>query len=181
MSYKKIIDFWFFEIEQKYHFVKDEKFDLLLKKKFEKFLKNQSLTKSWENYPLSSLSKILILDQFSRNIYRGDKKSFSFDKKALKISKSSIKNNFDKYFDDKLKMFFYMPLMHSENLEDQKLCVKKFTELSKNNKRFLEPLEFAKKHMDQIKKFGRFPFRNEVLNRKSTKAEILFMSKNKAF
>mmetsp|Transcript_14277 Transcript_14277/g.16999 ORF Transcript_14277/g.16999 Transcript_14277/m.16999 type:complete len:132 (+) Transcript_14277:147-542(+) len=122
------------------------------------------------NDAIHSLGAIIVLDQFSRNMFRGDPKSFASDAKALEIAKASIEQGFDKAVDAN-SMWIYMPFMHSENLADQNKCVELFA----------SGPDFAIKHRDIIEKFGCFPHRNEVLGRESTPEMIEFMKENKGF
>ena len=106
------------------------------------------------------------LDQFSRNIFRGNKNSFAADRIAISASKQSIKYGFDLKIEEPARQFFYMPLMHSENLYDQERCIRQIIEklpLSGNNL-----LKHARAHREVIRSYGRFPSRNKPLGRKTT-------------
>lgn len=124
----------------------------------------------WENDPDDCLALVLILDQFSRNMFRGDPATFAHDAQGLAIAKAAIVKGYDKEADDSLATFFYLPLMHSEELEDQEECVRIFQALDKP-----ENLKAAIEHRDIIKQFGRFPHRNEVLGRDTTHEEQAFL------
>jgi uncharacterized protein (DUF924 family) len=173
MNYKDqdIFDFWFSnEVKVKW-FAKDVNFDQEIRDKFEIYYEaaKTGILDSWENSPLGTLALIIILDQFPRNMFRGTDLSFATDYLALAHTKKAIEKNFGAELTKEQKQFLYMPLMHSENLENQMLSVELFSRLHENN-------EFAIKHMEIIKRFGRFPHRNDILKRKSTDEEITFLS-----
>ncbi len=128
---------------------------------------------SWKEEPESSLALIIVLDQFPRNMFRGDPRSWATDGAALETSKHAVERAYDRELPAFQRSFIYMPYMHSENLEDQKRCVELFElmgESGKNN------VEFAVGHKDIIEKFGRFPHRNEILGRETTREEAEFLT-----
>lgn len=135
---------------------------------------------------LSSLGLVLLTDQISRNLNRGNdvvKVFKTYDPIALRLSKLAIKHEQDKEVKEFIKRsFFYLPLMHSEVLEDQKMCVQQFEiamkECNTTNDEFLK---FAKKHLENIDRFGRFPHRNKALGRVSTPEEIRFLEEGGGF
>jgi len=173
MNYKHqdILDFWFSSETKPKWFAKDVNFDQEIIDKFESYYeaaKNGTLT-TWDNSPLGTLALVITLDQLPRNMFRGTVLSFATDDLALAYTKKAIDKNFDAELTKEQKQFLYMPLMHSENLEDQMLSVELFSQFSENN-------QFAIKHMEIIKRFGRFPHRNDILSRESTDEEIIFLS-----
>ena len=172
INYKIILDFWFKECNSKMWFKKNQEFDNLIKNKFQKTfeycLKNKinNIYIIRENY----LSWIIVLDQFSRNIYRNQIRSFSGDEKALKLSKIAIKKGFLISNEDHYNSFFLMPFMHSEKLSDHEFGLplfKKYTSEKTYNS--------AKRHKKVIETFSRFPHRNKILDRMSTKSELEFL------
>tara|TARA_B100000965_G_scaffold296469_1_gene254694 strand:- start:1705 stop:2259 length:555 start_codon:yes stop_codon:yes gene_type:complete len=169
-----ILNFWFFECTEKDWFKKDLKFDQLIQKKFLKSVKDalQNKLNLWENSSDGCLALILLLDQFTRNIYREDPKSFSGDDKALEISLNCIETGFLQVYNEKERQFIMMPMMHSEDLSVQENSLLFFKKYS-NEKVF----DFALKHRDIIKRFGRFPHRNKILSRPSTEEELEFLKK----
>lgn len=173
----EIIKFWFEETKPRFQFKKDKDFDNKVKSRFGNLLEKAKIGEldSWKNNPESLFALIILLDQFSRNIYRDDKKSFEGDELAVKIVKEGIEKGFDKQIDPKRRMFFYMPFMHSENIENQERCIELIKELSKENKKAKLNLKYANMHKDIIEKFNRFPHRNKILNRESTEEEIDFL------
>ncbi|HEX5006357.1 MAG TPA: DUF924 family protein [Hyphomonadaceae bacterium] len=132
--------------------------------------------------PYERLAAIIALDQFSRSIFRGTPAAFENDPLALKLAKEAIAKNEDKLLKPVERWFLYMPLEHSETMEDQNLAVAKFAELLQHatpetQPHFASAFDYAKRHAAVIKQFGRFPHRNEILGRQSTEAELAFLKK----
>lgn len=126
----------------------------------------------WLTYPSGALAYCILLDQFSRNMFRGQAKAFSADRGALAAAKSAIHYKWDLRIDEPARQFFYLPLMHSENLPDQDRCVRLIkTRLQDTGG---SSLEHAKVHREVIRMFGRFPFRNDALSRHYTDPERIF-------
>jgi uncharacterized protein (DUF924 family) len=120
--------------------------------------------------PEGSLVLILLLDQVPRHIFRGTKKAFTTDIQALVFSKAGIAQGFDQQLPNFMKLFFYLPFEHSEVLIHQKRSLELFEALGDE-----EYLKYAKEHYQAIERFGRFPHRNSILNRTSTREEQLFL------
>lgn len=127
----------------------------------------------WLTYPSGSLAYILLTDQLSRNMWRGSGKSFRLDRQARAAAKAAISRGWDLRIDAPARQFFYMPLMHSENLCDQDRCVRLLAE--RMPKEGPDHLLHAKAHREIIRKFGRFPFRNEALGRSFNPGEAEFI------
>jgi len=166
---KQVLSFWFNELTKKEWFVANRALDSKISDRF-KSTHNQ--VKKWPSLPLDAdhqraLAAIIVLDQFSRNIFRGTKDAFSFDSLALMFAKQALARELDQELNDDEKQFMYMPFMHSENMDDQKTAVTLFTDLGRP--------EHAVEHFDIFKKFNRFPHRNNVLERESTDKEIKFL------
>lgn len=181
MNTKKILDFWF-KNEEKW-FSWWEKFDQEIKENFLQDYKNFTDNFDFENLKTKDdfLASIILVDQFSRNIFRWDKKSFKYDFLWLFLAKWSLKKFGIESFSKKEKSFILLPLMHSESLEDQKKCEKYFKKLAKEDSYFETNVKFAKDHKNIISLFSRFPHRNEVLGRKSTSEEKFFLKHHKWF
>ena len=125
-----ILSFWLDEVGPDHWYGFDESLDGLIEQKFKETLEHilsggHSL---WLTYPSGALAYIIVVDQFSRNIFRGNKSSFSADRIAIAASKQSIKYGFDLKLSEPARQFFYMPLMHSENLYDQEKCIRQILE-----------------------------------------------------
>ncbi len=178
-NYNQVIDFWF--SNQDKWFAKDPQFDLIITNQFLSLYKEAAESKldEWQKEPLSMLALIIILDQFPRNIFRDDKRAYDLDKLAVSLTKKAIKLGFNKELqgNSNYLKFLYMPLMHSENLDDQKLSLKLFEELAD-----IKTYQYARAHYDIILLFRRFPHRNKILKRTSTRQEIEFLkSPNSSF
>ena len=126
----------------------------------------------WLTYPSGALAYCILLDQFSRNMFRGQAKAFSADRGALAAAKSAIHYKWDLRIDEPARQFFYLPLMHSENLPDQDRCVRLMKTRLQDAGGL--SLEHAKAHREVIRMFGRFPFRNDALSRPYTDPERIF-------
>lgn len=128
----------------------------------------------WLTYPSGALAYIILSDQFPRNMFRSEAKAFASDKAARAAAKAAISRDWDLKIDEPARQFFYLPLMHSENLSDQDRAVRlictRMPETGQSN------LVHARAHREVIRKHGRFPFRNEALGRKSTGAESTFLA-----
>lgn len=139
----------------------------------------------WSYSPRGRLALILLLDQFTRTIFRGSAEAFSGDEKALKLCLEGWEKGVDQALEFAERTFFYMPMEHAEDLEMQDRCVNCFEqmllEVSGVNKIQVEGwLDFAHQHREQILSFGRFPHRNDALERSSTPEELAFLLKSQS-
>ena len=178
MAATDVIQFWFEDIEPKQRFIKDLEFDELLRVKFGEAhnLASQGLLYAWREHPLDALAEIIVLDQFSRNMFRDSERAFATDTLALVLAQEAIRKKFDKELDNTKKSFLYMPFMHSESLVVHDWAVRLFTELGSEDN-----LNYEHKHRDIIKQFGRYPHRNAILGRESTEQELVFLRANPGF
>ena len=128
----------------------------------------------WLTYPSGVLAYIVLTDQFSRNMFRGDARSFASDAIAKAAAKQAIHRGWDMKIDEPARQFFYLPLMHSENLCDQERCVRLM--LERMPQTGASNLFHAKAHREVIRQFGRFPYRNAALSRSSTGAEQAYLA-----
>ena len=134
----------------------------------------------WLKFPESRLSAIIVLDQFSRNIYRDSSIAYSADLLALNWCLSGIHEKLEKQLRPIEQVFFYLPLEHAEDLSLQHLCVERFQQLVEEvpvsqRETFVGFLDYAEQHAAVIEQFGRFPHRNEVLGRESTPDELAYL------
>lgn len=134
----------------------------------------------WKKTPKGRLALIILVDQFSRNIYRGTPQAFSSDPIARELTLEGINLGDDLKLFPIERAFFYLPLEHTEDLKVQELSVAKYKKLMTDAPASLTPifqtwLDHAQQHYEIIKEFGRFPYRNEVLGRKSTAEELKFL------
>jgi uncharacterized protein (DUF924 family) len=125
---------------------------------------------SWEASDDGKLALVIVLDQFPRNMFRGDPRAYATDAPARDLATRAIESGVDLRIDPLLCEFVYMPLMHSENLSDQERCVELF-----RNAGATENLKYAEHHADIIRRFGRFPHRNPILGRATTADEQAFL------
>lgn len=170
--HQQIIEFWFTEIDKSKWFAKDELLDQDIRARFSAVhvqAINCELWR-WRSTPLGSLAEIIILDQFSRNMYRGKAASFTFDALALALAQNAIAKGYDLELNEQQRSFMYMPFMHSESLAIHEEAIKLFTKLGRKAN-----LNSERKHKKIIEKFGRYPHRNEVLGRNSTAQEQTFL------
>lgn len=167
-----IIEFWFDEIDPKQWWEKNPDFDKHIKKRFLKIHKQAAAGElfNWRYEPLSALAEIIILDQFSRNMFRDKMESFTYDNLAVCLCQSAIDKGLDKELNIHQKAFMYMPLMHSESLEIHKAAELLYSDLAEDGY-----YQFELKHKAIIDRFGRYPHRNKILGRKSKKTEIEFL------
>lgn len=126
----------------------------------------------WVDETVSGVALCLLLDQYPRNAFRGTPRSFATDEQARAASHCLIAAGLDKSMMTVQRAFVYMPFMHSEELEDQEYCVELFTNLGEENN-----LDYAQRHLDIVKRFGRFPHRNDILGRDSTPEEAEFLTR----
>jgi len=169
-----VLKFWFSECAPKDWFIKTKSFDKEVKDRFNKltcYALKDGLS-DWEQSLEGSLALILLLDQFTRNIFRGQKGSFSGDNSALKVSLNCTKKYYLPISPPKWTQFMLMPMMHSENLIIQNNSLPLFKTYTDAN-----VYKYAVKHQKIIKKFGRFPHRNIILKRVSTLKEVNFLKK----
>jgi uncharacterized protein (DUF924 family) len=124
---------------------------------------------NWAATPEGALALILVLDQFSRNMFRGTPKAFSQDELASATARVAIDAGFDKAVDPQMRFFFHLPFMHSEGIAEQERCVLVFHALAPDG------LSHARDHERIIRRFGRFPHRNPILGRHMTPAEQAFL------
>jgi uncharacterized protein (DUF924 family) len=172
VDYQEIINFWFEEIEPKQVWIKDADFDQLIIDRFSELYHQATRCElfKWRELPEGRLAEIIVLDQFSRNMFRDSAKAFAFDSLALALSQQAIALKADEQLEPRKRNFIYLPLMHSES----KIIHEYALEIYTKNKAFAS-LEFEIKHKNIIDKFGRYPHRNKVLGRKSTPEEIEFL------
>jgi uncharacterized protein (DUF924 family) len=169
---EQILAFWFDEIGTDQWYNGSPELDATIRQKFEPiwgFAARGELDQ-WICEPLTTLALLIVLDQFPRNMFRGDRKAFATDVKALNTAKAAINLKHDQRLDMPGRQFFYLPFMHSEFGPDQERGVRLFLFSEAQTE-----LVHARAHRLIIRRFGRFPYRNAVLGRKSTPAEEQFL------
>ncbi len=177
----RVLEFWYagqFNERRKAWFKKDPDFDAEIRRQFGDDVEKASKGDydHLAETPEGALALIILLDQFPRNLFRNDPKTFATDSKALALAKEAVAGGLDKELTPFQKIFIYLPFEHSENLQDQHRAVELCEALGD-----ADYLKYAIAHRDVIAQFGRFPHRNKVLGRKSTKAEVEFLKNFDAF
>ena len=169
---EEIIKFWFKESKPPQWFKKNKNFDQVIEDRFSFALEDAILGKldKWEESEIGCIALIIILDQFTRNIFRGSPRAFLGDKRALELSQKCCDKDYLKNSDVHKRRFILMPMMHSEDLAVQNSALPLFKKYTSE-----KDFEYAKKHQEIIARFGRFPHRNMILRRKSTNEEIEFL------
>jgi uncharacterized protein (DUF924 family) len=153
-------------------YTKDEAFDAEVRRRFLRLWEAAGAGEliAWETTDDGALALVIVLDQFPRNMFRGDARTFSTDDQALAVAARAIARGADTRIAPDLIEFLYMPFMHSERLADQDRCVALFRSRGRP-----ENLKFAEVHADIIRKFGRFPHRNALLGRMTSAEEQAFL------
>ncbi|MET0240852.1 MAG: DUF924 family protein [Sphingobium sp.] len=168
----EVLHFWFDEVGPERQFVKDDDLDAACASRFGDV--RQAVLASdaadWRDDADSMLAAVILLDQMSRNIFRGQAEAFAADPLALELALSTIAAGFDRQLAPDRRAFVYMPLMHSEDRGVQRFALRCFGQpgLERN-------IDFAREHRDVIERFGRFPGRNAALGRVSTPEEQRFL------
>ncbi len=172
MTYHEILNFWFNELTPKQWFIKDTTLDTLIKQRFEDIHRQAKTCElsQWRQSPDGRLAEIIVLDQFSRNIYRDHALAFACDNLALALGQEAVHSGADQHIEVNRRSFLYMPYMHSESRIIHSAAVQLFS-----IKGLESSLDFELKHKQIIDRFGRFPHRNLILNRSSTHEEIEFL------
>jgi uncharacterized protein (DUF924 family) len=171
-----VLDYWFSEKSKQFWFASTPQVDNEIKLRFESVWEKaaEGEYSQWRETADGSVALIVILDQLPLNMFRSDPKGFQTENMAVEVALNAINNGFDEELNDEKLLFLFMPLMHSENIDHQNLQVYLFDKYNFN-------LEFSKHHRDLVKKFGRFPHRNEILGRMSTMEELDYLLSDNAF
>jgi uncharacterized protein (DUF924 family) len=168
-----VLRFWFDELGRKKWFARDEATDAACRERFGHLI-DEINTRPFEESvqsPEQALASVIVLDQFTRNIYRGTPRAFAYDELARGLARLAIALGLDKriLLADR-RVFLYLPFEHSEALPDQLRAVELIEELGDD-----EYTRYAKAHRDVIARFGRFPHRNTTLGRTPTLEELAFL------
>lgn len=172
---EKVLAFWLDEVGQKGWYDSPPALDAEIRERFEKpwDQATEGAFGLWLTHATGMLAYIILTDQFPRNMFRGEAKAFETDKLALAAAKVAIDRHWDMKIDEPARQFFYLPLMHSENLCDQERCVRLMKERMPQSGE--SNLLHARAHREVIRQFGRFPYRNEVLRRKPSGLEQAYV------
>lgn len=191
-GWREILDFWFGELDHHglpdgFHrnrwFRSSKAFDREIRRRFMSLVlvASEGGLDSWRREPGGTLAEIILLDQFTRQIHRGGALAYGHDREARAVARQGMERGQDLELPPVMQAFFYMPLQHSERLEDQALSLTCYEQLVARTsgvlREFLESfLQSARDHHDIIARFGRFPHRNAALGRKSRPEEIEYMT-----
>jgi uncharacterized protein (DUF924 family) len=179
----RILDFWFGDDwpttappPQPQWFVKDANFDQSVREWFFDTYRQAAAGQfaDWADTAVGALALTIVLDQFPRNMFRGTAPAFATDGQALMVAQTAIERGFDQDVPPVMRVFFYLPFEHSENLDHQNQAVQ-FLQSFAADPELKSYYEFAVKHQAVIAQFGRFPHRNQILGRQSTSEEIAFL------
>ncbi len=183
---EEILRFWFGDPEdaageygqqRQVWFKKDPAFDDIIRQRFLGDVEQALGTalEAWREQPRPCLALVLLLDQFPRNLFRGEARSFAGDRIALATAYHGLERGYDQQVLPVERIFFYLPLEHSENLADQDRSVELARLLHAAYPEFDSILDYALRHREVIQRFGRFPHRNEILGRATTLEEAAFL------
>jgi len=167
----EIVSFWRAAGPDRW-FNKDETFDDEIRRRFLESHEAAAAGKStdWEQSAQGALALLILLDQFPRNMFRGDARAFATDPLARAVAAGAIVRGFDSQVPAEMRGFFYLPFQHSEDLADQERSIAFYKAIGD-----VENLKWAELHADIIRRFGRFPHRNAVLDRTTTAEERAFL------
>ena len=168
--------FWFEDLQPEAWFRADPAVDATVRERFSDLHRSLMLNPTSAPSPRASLAAVIVLDQFSRNMFRGTPAAYAADPLALRLSQAAIAAEFDRGLSVRERPFLYMPFQHSEDLAVQRRSVALFAELG-----MPEQLGFAEEHRAIIERFGRFPHRNVILGRRSTPDELEFLKTARPF
>ena len=182
-----VIDFWFGPADDSGHtqtrpqwFRKDAAFDGLVGQRFGG-LTEQALIggiDDWLTQPLTALpalAHVIVLDQFTRNVFRGSARAFAGDAVALQTARSVVASGLDRQLSGVQRQFAYLPFEHAEDLAHQRTALQLFEQLARDEPALAGLVQWAQRHHDIVARFGRFPHRNAVLGRESSAEEIEFL------
>lgn len=187
-----LLSFWFGTLDENGRaapqtrerwFKKDPAFDQALRDQFSEAHARASAggLDDWLKTPRGRLAYVILLDQLSRNMFRGTPGMFAMDEPALRAAEAAIAAGEDKAHRFAERVFLYLPFMHSERLADQERCVELYKafhdelEEGERRKEVATNVDYAIRHLKIVARFGRFPHRNEILGRPSTEEELAFL------
>ncbi|HET7268774.1 MAG TPA: DUF924 family protein [Oleiagrimonas sp.] len=168
-----VLGFWFDELEPRQHFAKDTKLDALIGERFGAVhaAAARGELHAWRDDAAGRLAEIIVLDQFSRNLFRDDPRAFACDPMALALAQEAVRAGADQALPRARRAFLYMPYMHSESPRIHALAVELFKQDGLEGN-----LKFEYGHKKIIDRFGRYPHRNAALGRTSTAEEEAFLA-----
>ncbi len=183
VQFEEVLEFWFGKPDSEDYgqprqvwFRKNKEFDEEVKSRFLSIYQQavEGQLQHWEETAEGCLALIIVFDQLPRNMFRNKPEAFASDYLALKYANKAIEQNFDSSLLPIQRWFIYIPFEHSENLEDQRTCVQLFSSLE-HHPESANTIDYARRHLEVIERFGRFPHRNIILGRESTQEELEFL------
>ncbi|WP_158967975.1 DUF924 family protein [Chachezhania sediminis] len=173
---QEVLEFWLDEVGREGWYKADETLDATIRERFQETWEaaGREALCAWKQTPRDMLALIVLTDQFPRNMFRGDGRSFATDGLARKYAKWAIDHDWDLTVPEPERQFFYLPLMHAECLTDQERCIRMMKERMPETG--ADNLLHAKAHRQVIRQFGRFPHRNAALRRPSTPQELAYVA-----
>lgn len=170
---EEVLKFWFDDLSPDDWFESDEAVDSHIRERFQELhgALREQVPETWRSSARGCLAAVIVLDQFSRNMYRGTSRAFAADGAALSLVKEALVRRFDRELSIDERKFLYLPFEHSENPAEQARSIELFGTLGDEL-----ALDYAHRHKDIIDRFGRFPHRNAALGRISTPEEIEFIN-----
>ena len=171
---ERVLAFWVDEIGPAGWYAQDDAVDARIARDFGEVYEQAAARQlgNWMITPRGSLALIILLDQFSRNLFRGSGQAFAADRYCLSLAKGAVRRNHDLAIAEPQRQFFYLPLMHSETLADQEQCLRLF--LLRCPETGDQNVPHAVTHREVIRRFGRFPSRNAALGRTDSDAELAY-------
>lgn len=178
IHFEQVLEYWFTTLSPSQWWTTDQEIDRQIAEKFTKLHQQAALGElyHWRETTRGRLAEILILDQFSRNLFRNSGQAFAYDGMALVLAQEFVRHHGNKELTAKECSFAYMPYMHSESAKVQQQSIAIFAENG-----IASNVKFAKEHKDIIDRFNRYPHRNEVLGRQSTPEEKQFLQQHPGF
>jgi uncharacterized protein (DUF924 family) len=177
---REVLRFWFGEgppyAPRQEWFRKNEAFDREIERRFGPLIQGalQGGLPEWDDSSESFLARVIVLDQFTRNVFRNTPKAFAGDAQALAIARRMVASGQDLQLEPVRRGFVYMPFEHAEEMAAQHESVRLFTRLDEESPA-AEALDYAHRHREVVARFGRFPHRNAILGRESTPDELAFL------
>ena len=170
---QSVLEFWFQEIPPAKWWKVDAEFDRLIAERFGELHSRATRSElfEWRAEPRGRLAEVIVLDQFSRNMYRGDRLAFANDNMALALAQEAVASKADLTLSPEGRVFLYMPYMHSESRVIHEVAERLFKE---NGPR--SSYDFELRHKAIVDRFGRYPHRNALLGRRSTEEELAFLA-----
>jgi uncharacterized protein (DUF924 family) len=181
---RQVLEFWFAPRSDPAHFQsrpewfrKDDIFDASIRSQFGLLIEDALAGRldHWSSSNEGAVARIVVLDQFTRNVFRDTARAFAGDAQALAAARSLVASGEDRGLPGAHRMFVYLPFEHTEDMAMQDECLRLMQSLAADEPRFADLVPYAERHREIVKRFGRFPHRNALLGRASTSDELVFL------